>query len=145
MASPSPGRTTTRSGSRCAGSPPTKETHERSERPRGPRRRTARRGDRDGPADPLPPRRHRAYPGPDRGPGARVPRERWRPGYPHRSHYRTGIPVNSDIVNPSVEDIVAGYNARIASLTQQLVLAEARGAALERALNEATAEKSEED
>ena len=53
--------------------------------------------------------------------------------------------MNSDIVNPSVEDIVAGYNARIASLTQQLVLAEARGAALERALNEATAEKSEED
>lgn len=48
-------------------------------------------------------------------------------------------------MNPSIDDILAGYNARIASLTQQLVLAEARGLALERALDEATAEKYEED
>lgn len=48
-------------------------------------------------------------------------------------------------MNPSIDDILAGYNARIASLTQQLVLAEAQNRALERALDEATAEKYEED
>ena len=53
--------------------------------------------------------------------------------------------MNPNPVNPSVEDIVAGYNARIASLTQQLVLAEAQVKALERRLAELDEQSTEED
>ena len=36
----------------------------------------------------------------------------------------------------TINDIIAGYNAQVAELTQKLVLAEARGKALERRLTE---------
>ena len=48
-------------------------------------------------------------------------------------------------MNLDINDIIAGYNAKIAELTQQLVLAEAQIKALERRLAELDEQSTEED
>lgn len=48
-------------------------------------------------------------------------------------------------MNLDINDIIAGYNAKITELTQQLVLAEAQIKALERRLAELDEQSTEED
>ena len=48
-------------------------------------------------------------------------------------------------MNLDINDIIAGYNAKITELTQQLVLAEAQIKALERRLAELDKQSTEED
>ena len=48
-------------------------------------------------------------------------------------------------MNLDINDISAGYNAKITELTQQLVLAEAQIKALERRLAELDEQSTEED
>lgn len=48
-------------------------------------------------------------------------------------------------MNLTIDDIIAGYNAKVTELTQQLVLAEAQVKALERRLAELDGQSTEED
>ena len=48
-------------------------------------------------------------------------------------------------MNLDINDIIAGYNAQVTELTQQLVLAEARAKALERHVAELDKQSTEED
>lgn len=48
-------------------------------------------------------------------------------------------------MNLDINDIIAGYNAQVTELTQQLVLAEAQIKALERRLAELDKQSTEED
>lgn len=48
-------------------------------------------------------------------------------------------------MNLTIDDIIAGYNAKVTELTQQLVLAEAQIKALERRLAELDEQSTEED
>lgn len=48
-------------------------------------------------------------------------------------------------MNLTIDDIIAGYNAKVTELTQQLVLAEAQVKALERRLAELDEQSTEED
>ena len=48
-------------------------------------------------------------------------------------------------MNLTVEDIIASYNTQVTELTQKLVLAEARGKALERRLAELDEQAAKED
>ena len=48
-------------------------------------------------------------------------------------------------MNLTIDDIIAGYNAKVTELTQQLVLAEAQIKALERRLAELDKQSTEED
>ena len=48
-------------------------------------------------------------------------------------------------MNLTIDDIIAGYNAKVTELTQQLVLAEAQVKALERRLAELDEQSPEED
>ena len=48
-------------------------------------------------------------------------------------------------MNLTIDDIIAGYNAKVTELAQQLVLAEAQIKALERRLAELDEQSPEED
>ena len=48
-------------------------------------------------------------------------------------------------MNLTIDDIIAGYNAKVTELTQQLVIAEAQAKALERRLAELGGQSTEED